>query len=53
MPAHCGIVVCSLDADFARQANRIHEAVSRHADLTGMLIRVNRPDHGDRGGKED
>ena len=53
MPAHCGIVVCSLDADFAGQANRIHEAISIHADLTGMLIRVNRPDHGGRGGKED
>ena len=41
--AHCGIVVCSLDADFAGQANRIHEAVSVHTDLTGILIRVNRP----------
>src|ERR1022692_2306243 len=44
--AHCGIVVCSLDADFAGQASRIHEAVSLHADLAGMLIRVNRPDRG-------
>ena len=49
MAAHCGIVVCSLDADFAGQANRIHEAVALHADLTGMLIRVNRPNRG--GGK--
>lgn len=48
IPAHCGIVVCSLDADFAGQANRIHQAVSQHTDLTGMLIRVNRPDHGGR-----
>jgi hypothetical protein len=40
-----------LDADFAGQANRIHEAVSQHADLTGMLIRVNRPpDDLDRSG---
>jgi hypothetical protein len=52
MSAHCGIVVCALDRDFAGQANRIHEAVSQHADLAGMLIRVNRPDHGGRGGKE-
>jgi hypothetical protein len=52
MPAHCGIVVCSLDADFAGQANRIHQAVSQHADLTGMLIRVNRPDGGGHGDKE-
>jgi hypothetical protein len=44
MPAHCGIVVCALDADFAGQAKRIHEAISPHSDLRGMLIRVNRPD---------
>jgi hypothetical protein len=42
-PKHSGIVVCSLDADFAVQAQRIHDAVSPHADLAGMLIRVNRP----------
>lgn len=48
--AHCGIVVCSVNADLAGQANRIHEAVSLHADLTGMLIRVNRPNRG--GGEE-
>jgi hypothetical protein len=41
-----------LDADFAGQANRIHQAVSQHADLTGMLIRVNRPDGGGHGDKE-
>jgi hypothetical protein len=45
MPSHSGIVVCSLDADFAGQADRIHEAVSLQADLAGKLIRVNRPDH--------
>ena len=44
MPGHCGIVVCSVDADFAGQASRIHEAVSNRGDLTGKLIRVNRPD---------
>jgi Domain of unknown function (DUF5615) len=43
-PARCGIIVCSLDSDFSRQANRIHEAVTFHADLPGLLIRVNRPD---------
>jgi predicted nuclease of predicted toxin-antitoxin system len=48
-PAHCGIVVCSLDADFAGQASRIHDAVSLHADLKGVLIRVNRPDQGHPG----
>ncbi len=44
MPAHFGIVVCSVDADFAGQANRIHDAVSQYAELTGRLNRVNRPD---------
>ncbi len=43
-PVHGGIVVCSLDADFAGQAKRIHEAVSHHTELTGILIRVNRPE---------
>ena len=50
-PAHCGIVVCSVDVDFAGQAARIHEAVSPHAALTGALIRVNRPDQEGRGGR--
>jgi hypothetical protein len=49
MPAHCGIVVCSLDADFAGQASRIHDAVSLHGDLKGVLIRVNRPTQERRG----
>jgi hypothetical protein len=40
---HCGIVVCTLDPDFARQAERIHDAVVGHTELNGMLIRVNRP----------
>ena len=30
------MVVRSVDAVFAGQANRIHEAVSLHSDLTGM-----------------
>jgi hypothetical protein len=50
-PAHCGIVVCSVDVDFAGQAARIHEAVSPHAALAGALIRVNRPDQEGRGGR--
>jgi hypothetical protein len=46
MRDHSGIVVCSVDADFAGQAARIHAAVSPYADLTGVLIRVNRPASG-------
>jgi hypothetical protein len=42
-PAHAGIVACTLDLDFAGQAERIHAALASHADLTGVLIRSNRP----------
>jgi hypothetical protein len=40
---HAGIIVCTVDPDFAGQAHRIHEAITSHQDLTGKLIRVNRP----------
>ena len=40
---HAGIVVCTADADFIGQARRIHEALSDHATLVGLLLRVNRP----------
>jgi hypothetical protein len=42
-PDHAGIIVCTVDADFAGQARRIHGAISSLASLTGQLIRVNRP----------
>ncbi len=42
-PAHAGIVVCTDDADFAALAARIHEQVTAAGDLTGQLVRVNRP----------
>ena len=41
--AHAGIVVCTFDADFAGQAERIHQAISGQSPLSGQLIRVNRP----------
>lgn len=40
---HAGIVVCSDDPDFPGQAARIHAAVTAAGDLSGQLIRVNRP----------
>ena len=43
-PQHDGIVICTVDGDFARQATRIHDAVQSLATLRGLLIRVNRPD---------
>ncbi len=40
---HCGIIVCTVDADFAGQAARIHTAVIRLLSLRNELIRINRP----------
>ena len=42
-PAHAGIVVCTFDPDFEGQAQRIHDALKSPPQLTGQLIRVNRP----------
>jgi hypothetical protein len=42
-PGHAGIVVCTVDADFSGQAHRIHASLTLHADLSGQLVRVNRP----------
>jgi hypothetical protein len=42
-PEHSGIVVWSIVPDFTGQAERIHAAVSALGDLTGKLVRVNRP----------
>ncbi len=43
LPDHAGIIACTVDADFAGQAGRIHAAITPLANLTGQLIRVNRP----------
>jgi predicted nuclease of predicted toxin-antitoxin system len=42
-PRHHGIVICTADADFVGQAQRIHEALSGSQSLAGQLVRVNRP----------
>ena len=42
-PQHAGIIVCTLDPDFAGQGQRIHEAIRAQDSLQGQLIRVNRP----------
>jgi len=41
-PQHAGIVVCTVDPDFAGQADRIHKAIRGQDSLRGQLIRVNR-----------
>ena len=41
--SHAGIIVCTLDMDFAGQAERISSAIGLHGELNGQLIRINRP----------
>ena len=41
---HAGIIVCSLDLDFTVQARRIDSEIkSRKENITGKLVRINRP----------
>lgn len=42
-PGHAGILVCTFDASFPALALRIHDVVQATPDLTGQLLRVNRP----------
>ncbi len=42
-PNHSGIIVCTYDAGFIGQAQRIHEAITAESVIEGELIRVNRP----------
>ena len=42
-PAHAGIVLCTVDADFSGQANRIDAALQANPAPTGLLLRVSRP----------
>jgi hypothetical protein len=42
-PKHGGIVACTFDPEFPRQATRIHEAIESEIKLEGKLVRVNRP----------
>ncbi len=42
-PNHRGIIVCSFDPDFIGQAHRIHKTIGAQRDLSGLLIRVNKP----------
>lgn len=42
-PRHFGIIVCTYDADFIGQAQRIHAAIVLQPSLQNELLRVNRP----------
>jgi hypothetical protein len=40
---HSGIIVGTYDPPFEAQAQRIDEAILSFSELTGQLIRINRP----------
>ena len=40
---HAGILVCTFDPNFKALARRIHKSIRNESDLTGQLIRINRP----------
>lgn len=40
---HAGIIVCTVDPDFQRQAKAISAAVKNNPDVKEKLIRINRP----------
>jgi TRAP-type C4-dicarboxylate transport system substrate-binding protein len=42
-PHHAGIIICTQDSNWERQATRINEAISAIDTLNGKLIRVNGP----------
>jgi predicted nuclease of predicted toxin-antitoxin system len=42
-PNHAGIIICTQDNNWERQATRINDAIAAEETLTGKLIRVNRP----------
>ncbi len=42
-PEHAGIVVCTYDPDFEALAQRIHMVLEAQPQMTGQLVRVNRP----------
>ncbi len=40
---HEGIIVCTMDLDFVALAKRIHDVIKRQMNLSGNLLRINRP----------
>ena len=41
-PHHPGIIVCSYDPDFQKQAKRIHAEINAYPIMTEKLLRINR-----------
>ncbi len=42
-PNHAGIIACTYDPNFIGLAHRIHAAIETQTQLSGKLIRINRP----------
>ncbi len=42
-PNHSGIIICTSDFNFVRQAQRIDEVIQANFPLANKLVRVNRP----------
>jgi len=40
---HCGIIACTVDADFIALARRIHYALEAEKQESRPLVRINRP----------
>jgi hypothetical protein len=45
--AHAGIIVCTQDPDIRGQAERIDQSIRQKEQLSGQLIRINRPHRND------
>lgn len=41
---HAGMVLCAIDPDFRRQAQRVNDAVAAMPDMRNQSVRVNRAD---------
>ncbi|MGO8897184.1 MAG: DUF5615 family PIN-like protein [Isosphaeraceae bacterium] len=40
---HFGIIVCTFDPAFRALGRRIHDALTQQPDMSGQLVRINRP----------
>ncbi len=41
--SHFGIIVCTFDPGFEALARRINDALIQQSDMSGQLVRINRP----------
>ena len=42
-PQHAGIIACTFDGDFKALAYRVHAGIESPSNLSGKLIRIDRP----------